>query len=75
MKYVLIIAMLFTVSIGVAQTKKQKSVTKIAVATYTGSSTQGYYFTNDLDQGAMLFNIVRPKVLKEFDLSNSVYIR
>lgn len=75
MKYVMIIAILFTVSLGVAQTKQQKSVTKFAVATYTGNSTQGYYFTNDLDQSPMLFNFVRPKVLKEYDLSNSIYIR
>ena len=75
MKNLLIIAMMFTVSIGVAQTDKQKSETKIAVASYTGSSTEGYYFTNDLDQSSMIFANVRPEVLNEYDLSGRVYIR
>ena len=67
--------MMFAVGIGIAQTNKQKSETKIAVATYTGSSTEGFYFTNNLNQSSMLFVKIRPEVLKEYDLSGRVYIR
>ena len=66
---------MFTIFTGVAQTGKQKSETKRTVATFTGSSTEGYYFTNDLDKSSLLFTNIRPEVLKEYDLTGRVYIR
>lgn len=71
--------LLFTVCIGSyygqAQSENVSSKTKRAVATYTGNSTQGYYFINDLNQSSMLFNIVRPNVLEKFDLTARTYIQ
>jgi hypothetical protein len=47
-----------------------QSITKIAVATYNGYSTEGYYFTNELDEGPMLFAKIRPEATKRFDLKD-----
>lgn len=58
-----------------AQEKKDKSQTKIAVATYDGRSSEGYYFTNNLDESSMLFTKIRPEVMKVYDLKDRAYIR
>jgi hypothetical protein len=72
----LIFAFIFSVvGIGHAQTEELKTGTKRAVATYTGNSTNGYYFINDLDESTMLFNQVNPDVMKKYDLANKSYIR
>jgi len=75
MKKVIIILMLSIVGFGQAQSENEKTETKRAVATYTGSSTAGYYFTNDLDQSSMLFSSIKPEVLKKYDLTKRTYIR
>lgn len=75
MKKLMMLLMVSVMGIGYAQVENNKASTKRAVATYTGSSTQGYYFTNDLDESSMLFNKVRPDVLKKYDLSDRSYIR
>lgn len=67
--------MVSLVGTGYAQSDKVKTESKRAVATYTGSSTEGYYFTNDLDGKSMLFNEIDPEILKRYDLSDRSYIR
>lgn len=73
-KMYLILLVLVVGSVG-AQEKKEESQTKIAVATYDGRSSEGYYFTNDLDESSMLFAKVRPEIMKVYDLKNRTYIR
>lgn len=74
MRNLVTITFLFIVVFGMAQSN-DKSITKIAVATYVGLSTEGYYFTNDLDESPMLFAKIRPEALKRCNLNDHLYIR
>lgn len=58
---------------GMAQ--QNKSITKIAIATYDGDSTEGYYFTNELDEGQLFFNNARLEVLKIYNLKDKSNLR
>ncbi len=53
--------------------QEAESSTKKAVATYNGYSTEGYYFTNELDQGPLRFDKIMPEVLQHFDLKDELY--
>ncbi len=53
--------------------QEAQNSTKKAVATYNGYSTEGYYFTNELDQGPLHFDKIMPEVLQHFDLKDEVY--
>src|SRR5690606_36384618 len=60
-------------SIGILKAQEtQKAI--IIVATYSGNSTDGYYFTNDLDQKDMLFAKIEPETLKKYDLNSSTFL-
>ncbi|MCJ7467788.1 MAG: hypothetical protein MUO53_13975 [Maribacter sp.] len=69
MKKLLLVGFL-SAFINVAIGQDAKSITKIAVATHDGNSTEGYYFRNELDEGPMLFAKIRPEVMKRFDLKD-----
>ena len=57
------------------QAQENTSSTKIAVATYTGASTEGYFFTNELNQARLFFDKARPDVLKKYNLKDKSNLR
>ncbi|MCG2461863.1 hypothetical protein K8352_13975 [Flavobacteriaceae bacterium F89] len=61
---------------GTVGTTKAQDVQKavIVIATYSGNSTDGYYFTNDLDQRGILFAQIEPEVLNKYDLNNNTFL-
>ena len=61
--------------IGMTKAQEEGQRAKIIIATYSGNSTDGYYFTNDLDQTDIKFSKVDPEVLKKYDLNGASYLR
>lgn len=71
----IVITLLFLIgSLGTTKAQETQRA-KIIIATYSGNSTEGYYFTNDLDQTDIKFAKVDPEVLKKYDLNGTTYLR
>ena len=62
------------VSLGTTKAQEPQRA-KIIIATYSGNSSEGYYFTNDLDRTDIKFANVDPEVLKKYDLNSTTYLR
>src|SRR5690606_36179405 len=74
MKSIVITLVFLIGSLGVTKAQEAQRA-KIIIATYSGNSTEGYYFTNDLDQTDIKFAKVDPEVLKKYDLNATTYLR
>ncbi len=73
MKNVIIVLAFLIGSIGISKAQEVQKA-KIIVATYSGYSTEGYYFTNDLDKNEMQFAKIEPETLKKYDLNSDIYL-
>ena len=61
------------ISVGATKAQEVQKATFI-VATYSGNSTDVYYFTNDLDKKDIQFAKVEPEVLEKYDLNSNTYL-
>ena len=73
MKHVIIVLTFLIGSIGISKAQEAQRA-KIIVATYSGNSTDGYYFTNDLDQRSIQFAKIEPEALEKYDLNTSTFL-
>ena len=73
MKNVVITLLFLMISISATKAQEVHKAT-IVVATYSGNSTDGYYFTNDLDQKDIQFAKIEPEALEKYDLNSSTYL-
>jgi len=71
----IVITLLFLIGSVCITNAQEAQRAKIIIATYSGNSTEGYYFTNDLDQTDIKFANVDPEVLKKYDLNGTSYLR